>query len=184
VEDLPRVVPFPTRPDDAPFAETPLTRAYLLAPTAAPPADADALVDLPDGSRFVYAPRAPGGAPHALAFDPFVRGNAFKPIHESDRALGALLSIAASRRLDTGAESERFFVFLRGAGLLSLENGDVHRFEPNTLGIVPAGYAARLWAQGPEDVLAIALQPRGAAPKERRTLASEIAKRRANGPPP
>ncbi|HVM45311.1 MAG TPA: hypothetical protein VM582_05195, partial [Candidatus Thermoplasmatota archaeon] len=107
--------------------------------------------------------------------------NAFKPLHESERALAALLSIAASRRLDAGAESERAFLFLRGRGLLILENGDTHHFEPHTLAVVPPGFAARLWAQGPEDVLAVVLQPRG-GPAERRTLAGEIAKRRASAP--
>ena len=179
MDELPRVVPFPAQPSIV--AETATARIHLLAPSGDPPADTDALVALADGSRVAYAPRAGGGPPATLEYDPFVRGNAFLKLHESPRALGALLSIAASRRLDTGAESERVFVFLRGTGLLSLENGDVHRFEPHTLGIVPAGFAARLWAQGPEDALAIVLQPRG-TPTEKRTLASEIAKRRSPHP--
>lgn len=181
MEELPRVVPLPEKGAPAPFAESSQMRAYVLAPGAAAPPEADALVELGDGTRFAYAPRAPGGEPALLAPDPFLRGNAFKPLHESERALAALLSIAAARRLDTGAESERAFLFLRGQGLLSLENGDVMRFEPRTLGIVPAGYAARLWSQGPEDVLAVVLQPRG-PPEEKRTLASEIARRRSGGP--
>lgn len=179
MEELPRVVPFPERPSLV--AETTHARVHLLGPSGELPADTDAVVELADGARIAYAPREPGGPATALKFDPFTRGNAFQPLHESPRALAALLSLAAARRLDTGAESERVFVFLRGRGLLSLENGDVHRFEPHTLGIAPAGYPARLWAQGPEDVLAIALQPRG-VPTEKRTLAGEIAKRRQPRP--
>ena len=181
MDELPRVVPFPTQPADEPFAQSAHARVHLVGPSGALPADTDAVVELPDGSRIAYVPRVPGGPASVLKVDPFVRGNAFKPLHESPRALAAQLSIAAARRLDTGAESERVFVFLRGVGLLSLANGDVHRFEPNTLGIVPAGFAARLWSQGPEDVLAVALQPR-VAPAEKRTLASEIAKRKAAQP--
>lgn len=159
--------------------ETPHSRVYLLPPGGAPPPDTDAVLDLPDGGRVAYAPREPGGPATQLALDPFVRGNAFKPLHQSERALSALLSLAASRRLDTGPESERIFLFLRGPGLLSLANEDVQRFGPNTLAIVPAGEPARLWAQGPEDMLAVVFQPRS-APAERRTLASEIAKRRTS----
>lgn len=177
MEELPRVAPFPAGP--GPIDRTPHARLHLLAPSDAPPADTDALVPLADGSRVAYVPQAPGGPATELKVDPFLRGNAFVKLHESPRALAALLSIAAARRMDAGAESERVFVFLRGTGLLSLENGDVHRFEPNTLAIVPAGFAARLWAQGPEDVLAVVLQPRGVA-AEKRTLASEIAKRRGD----
>lgn len=176
--DLPRVIVFPPRPTDEPLAESAHMRAHLLAPGAPAPDDTDALIVLPDASRFAYVPRAPGGPAATLAPDPLARGNSFKPLHESERALVAQLSIAASRRLDTGPESERVFLFLRGRGLLSLENGDALRFEPNQLGIVPAGYSARLWAQGPEDVLAVVFQPR-APPSEKRTLAGEIAKRRA-----
>lgn len=175
MDELPRVVPFPGQPSL--FAETAHARVHLVGPSAALPPDTDAVVELADGGRIAYAPREPGGPAALLKVDPFARGNSFQPLHESPRALAALLSIAAARRLDTGAESERVFVFLRGRGLLSLENGDVHRFEPHTLGIVPAGFTARVWAQGPEDVLAVVLQPRGSV-GEKRTLASEIAKRR------
>lgn len=181
MEELPRVAPFPAGPGA--IDQTPHARVLLLAPSDPPPADTDALIPLADGSRIAYVPRAPGGPATELKVDPFLRGNAFEKIHESPRALAALLSIAAARRMDAGADSERVFVFLRGAGLLSLENGDVHRFEPNTLAIVPAGFAARLWAQGPEDVLAVVLQPRGVA-AQKRTLASEIAKQRHPGPGP
>lgn len=181
MEDLPRVVALPARPTPEPIVETPTTRAFLAAPGGALPPEADAVVELPQGGRFVYAPRAPGGPASELTVDPMARGNSFKPLHESARALAAQLSIAASRRLDTGPESERVFLFLRGQGLLSLENGDALRFGPGDVGVVPAGYAARLWAQGPEDVLAIVLQPRGAS-GEKRTLASEIAKRRTIQP--
>lgn len=179
VDDLPRLVALPPRPDAVvPFVETPHTRAFLLAPGATPPQGTDAVVELPDGGRFAYVPRAPSeDAPRELAIDPTLRGNQFRPLHETTRALGALLSLAASRRLDSGPESERMFLFLRGPGLLSLENGDALRFGPGMLGVVPAGEPARLWAQGPEDMLALVLQPR-APPQERRTLAGEIAKRR------
>lgn len=176
--DVPRVVDLPTRPDArVPFVETTHSRVYLLPPGGAAPPDTDALLDLPDGARVAYAPRAPGGPAVEIAVDPFVRGNAFKPLHQSERALAALLSLATSRRLDTGPESERIFLILRGPGLLSFANEDVQRFGPNMLAVAPAGEPARLWAQGPEDVLAVVFQPRG-APEERRTLASEIAKRR------
>lgn len=177
--DETRLVELPARPDAlVPFVETARSRVYLLPAGGAPPPDTDAVVDLPDGRRVAYAPREPGGPATPLALDPFVRGNAFKPLHQSERALSALLSLAASRRLDTGPESERIFLFLRGPGLLSLANEDAHRFGPGMLAVVPAGEPARLWAQGPEDVLAVVFQPRG-EPAERRTLAGEIAKRRA-----
>jgi hypothetical protein len=179
VQDAPRLVELPTRPDAiVPFLETAHSRAYLLAPGVAVPDGTDAVLHLPDGARLAYAPRAPGGAePTTLAVDPMMRGNSFKPLYQSDRALAAQLSIAASRRVDTGPESERVFLFLRGPGLLSLANEDVHRFGPMSLAIVPAGEPARLWAQGPEDALVVVFQPRGAA-EPRRTLRGEIAKRR------
>ena len=178
MDDLARLVELPTRPDAlVPFIETSTTRVFLLALGTPAPPGTDALVEMPDGARVAYAPRAPGGPPAALAIDPMLRGNQFRPLHESPRALAALLSLAASRRLDTGPESERVFLFLRGPGLLSLENGDALRFGPGSVGVVPAGEPARLWAQGPEDVLAVAFQPR-APPRPRRTLSGEIAKRR------
>lgn len=174
-----QVVPFPPRPSsDAPLLETPHTRAYLVAPGATWPAGSDVILQLPDGARFAYVPTAAGPGPAEVTIDPFVRGNSFKPLHDSPRALSALLSIAAARRVDTGPESERVFVFLRGSGLVFEENGDTHRFEPNTVCLAPAGEPARVWAQGPEDVLAIVLQPKGQQ-AERRTLKSEIAKKRA-----
>jgi mannose-6-phosphate isomerase-like protein (cupin superfamily) len=75
--------------------------------------------------------------------------------------------------METGPQSERVFVILRGTGLVFLENGDQLRFGPGDAAVVPAGEPARVWAQGPDDVLAVVLQPRGeAAP--RRTLAGEI----------
>ena len=179
MQDDPRLVALPPRPDAlVPFVETTHSRAFLLAPGTQVPDGADAVLHLPDGARFVYVPRAPSAAPPAtLAVDPMMRGNAFRPLHQSERALAAQLSIAAARRVDTGPESERLFLFLRGPGLISLENEEVLRFGPMTLAVVPAGEPARLWAQGPEDVLAVVFQPRG-LPEVRRTLAGEIAKRR------
>jgi hypothetical protein len=59
-----------------------------------------------------------------------------------------------------------------------MENGDTHRFAPGWAGVVPPGEPARVWAQGPEDVLAVVMQPAGQR-EEKRTLAGELAKRRA-----
>lgn len=173
-----QVVPFPARPSaEAPVVESERTRAFVLPAGAALPEGADLVFDLSDGSRFAYVPRAPGGPVQERAIDPFARGNKFAPLHESERALSALLSIAAGRRVDTGPESERLFVFLRGPGLLFEENGDTHRFAPHQCALVPAGEPARVWAQGPEDALVVVCQPKGEA-VARRTLAGEIAKRR------
>lgn len=179
MDDLAAVAPLPPRPTAAPVLESPAARVYLLAPGAAPPEGTDALLPLPDGARIAYAPKeGAADAPAQLDIDPFIRGNAFHPLHASARAESALVSIAASRRMDAGPESERVFVGLRGKALLSLENGDVHKIEPNTVAFVRAGESARVWAQGPEDFLAVVFQPRHER-AERRTLASEIAKRRS-----
>lgn len=180
VDDLAGVAPLPPRPTDAPVLDTGLSRVYALPPGAPAPPGADATLALPDATRVAYV-LAGEGAPTELLVDPFVRGNAFQPLHASARAQSALVSLAAGRRLDMGPESERVLVFLRGRGLLSLDNGDVHRFEPHHVGFVRAGEAARLWAQGPEDVLAVVFQPRGGR-QEKRTLASEIARRRSEAP--
>jgi len=167
----------PARASAEPVLESAHSRSFLLAPRAELPNGTDAVIDLADSSRFAYAPRAPdASAPTMaaqLAIDPFVRGNAFRPLHESSRALSALLSIAAGRRVDTGADSERTFLFLRGAGLVFEENGDTHRFEPNHVALVPPGEPARVWAQGPEDALVIVFQPKGVS-APRRTLRREI----------
>lgn len=157
--------------------ETEHSTCYHLPPSGAEPADADLVFALADGTRFAYAPRgAPGGA-HEAQVDAFLRGNAFRPMHDSPRVLAATLSIAAGRRMETGPESERLFLFLRGVGLVFLENGDTVKFEPGSVVAVTPGAGARVWAQGPEDALAVVMQPRGAeAP--RRTLAGEVARRR------
>lgn len=181
MDELARAIDLPQRPTAEAFAETTHARLYVLAPGAPLPEAADVSFTLPDGSRFAYAPRAPGGPAQEVAIDPMLRGNAFKPLHQSPRALSALLSLAASRRVDTGPESERVFLFLRGTGLVSLENNDVIRFNPNVAVVVPAGEPARVWCQGPEDALAVVLQPQGMR-EERRTLAGEIAKRRVGQP--
>lgn len=179
VETLTRTLPLPATGKGAPVVETPHARAYVLAPSESVPTDTEVIFTLPSSARFAYAPRADAaGTLHELTLDVMLRGNAFKPLHESPRALAAILSIAQSRRLETGPESERVFVFLRGSGLVFLENGDTHKYEPNTLAFVPAGEPARVWAQGPHDTLAIVLQP-NVARAERRTLAGEIAKRQA-----
>lgn len=177
--DTVRVEPLPARPSpDAPIVASAHTRVFVVGPAAPLPAGTDAVIELPDGQRFAYAPVAAGGEARTLAIDPFVRGNSFKPLHESERALAAQLSIAAGRRVETGPESERLLLVLRGAGLVFVENGDALRIEPNHVALIPAGEPARVWAQGPEDMLAIVFQPRGQQAK-RRTLAGEIAKRRA-----
>lgn len=176
------VVDLPLRAQDAPLADTPHARAFLVAPGAPAPEGADAAVDLPDGARFVYAPLAGSGsgAMPVLPVDPFLRGNAFRPLHDSPRAQAALLSVAAARRVDTGPESERMFLALRGNGLVFEENGDTHRFGPRSLVVAPAGEPARVWAQGPEDALLVVFQPKGAS-APRRTLRSEIERLRGGG---
>jgi quercetin dioxygenase-like cupin family protein len=137
-------------------------------------------VPLPDGRVAGYG----RGAGALLAVEPLA-GNAFRPLHASDATLAALLSIAAGRRMETGPESERVLVFLRGAGFVFLQNGDALRFAPGDAALLPAGEPARVWAQGPEDVLAVVLQPQGGR-AERRTLKGELEKRRqaaARAPP-
>lgn len=144
-----QVVTLPARPATEPIVASPHARAYVLPPAAPLPDGADAAFDLADGSRFVYAPEAPGTFTATLAVDPFVRGNSFKPLHDSPRALSALLSVAAGRRVDTGPESERLFLILRGVGLLFEENGDTHRIEPNSVALVPPGGAREGLGAGP-----------------------------------
>ena len=181
VDELARTLPLPERPSvDTPCVETTHARGYLLPPAGPLPEGCDLVFGLPGALRFAYVPRTPAqGVPaREVEVDPFLRGNQFRPIHQSSRALAALLSIAAGRRLETGPESERLLVFLRGTGLIFLENGDTFRFEPSHAGVVPPGEPAKVWAQGPEDVLAVVMQPAGQR-EERRTLASELAKRRA-----
>lgn len=139
---------------------------------------AEVVLPLPDGRVIGYAPEGESPAAAAeLAIDPFLRGNQFRVLHQSPRTLVALLSIAAGRRVDTGPESERVFVFLRGPGLVFAENGDTMRFAPGMAAVVPAGEPAKLWAQGPEDALLVVLQPAGQR-VERRTLKSELEKRK------
>jgi quercetin dioxygenase-like cupin family protein len=168
------------RPGDV-VTETPSSTVRLLDALAAPPPGADVVVTLHDGRRLAYAPKLPGpDAGAEVVPDPLLRGNAFLPVHESTRSLAALVSLAASRRLETGPESERVFVVARGPGLVFLENGDSFRFEPGSIVVVPPGEPAKVWAQGPDDALFVVLQPRATAEK-RRTLAGEIAKRRAQG---
>lgn len=175
------------RPDAVvPAFETPAARCYHLPPGGAAPAGTEVVMPLPDATRLAYAPRGNEGVVAVeLPVDPLLRGNAFSPLHQSAITQVALLSVAAARRVDVGPESERVFVILRGLGLVFLDNGDTFRIEPGTWAFIPAGEAARLWAQGPEDLLAIALQPAGQR-AERRTLAGELAKlkeRRAPGAP-
>ena len=129
-------------------------------------------VPLADGRVAGYG----AGPGHVLRVEP-LSGNAFQPVHASATTLAAVLSIAAGRRMETGPESERVLVFLRGAGLVFLQNGDEMRFQPGDAALLPAGEPARVWAQGPEDVLAVVVQPVG-APAERRTLKGELEKRR------
>lgn len=129
-------------------------------------------VRLPDGRLVGYG----RGAGAVLGVEP-LSGNGFRPLHESASTLAALLSIAAGRRLETGPESDRVLVFLRGSGLVFLQNGDAQRFAPGDATFLPAGEPARVWAQGPEDVLAVVVQPRGAS-AERRTLRGELERRR------
>lgn len=165
---------------DGLVTQTPRSSCVVLSFGAAPPPGADLVVALDDGRRLAFVPLVEGpGAGGEVVPDPLLRGNAFLPVHESGRALAAMLSVAASRRVETGPESERVFVFLRGRGLVFLENGDTFGFEPGTLVVVPPGEPARVWSQGPDDALVVVLQPRGAEPERRRTLAGEIAKRRA-----
>jgi hypothetical protein len=166
-------------PDAAkPAFETPAARGFRLPPGGPVPAGCEIVATLPDATRFAYAPRAEAPAEaREVALDPLLRGNAFRPLHESATTLAAALSVAGGRRLDTGPESERVLLFLRGNALLFLDNGDTFRAEPMHWAFVPAGEPLRVWAQGPEDALALVVQPRG-PPVERRTLAGELAKRR------
>lgn len=129
-------------------------------------------VPLPDGRVVGYG----AGAGVVLSVEP-LSGNAFRPMHQSSTTLAALLSIAAGRRMETGPESERVLVFLRGNGLVFLQNGDEMRFRAGDAALLPAGEPARVWAQGPEDVLAVVLQPAGQT-AVRRTLKGELEKRR------
>lgn len=166
------------RPGDA-VARTPHSQAMLLDVEGAPPEGADAVVVLADGRRLAYLPALPGpDAGSRIVPDPLMRGNAFVPVHESPRSLGALISVAASRRVGMGPESERVLVFLRGEGMVFLENEDILKFAPGTLVVLPPGEPARVWSQGPEDALLAVLQPQGQQ-AERRTLAGEVARRRA-----
>lgn len=142
--------------------------------------DAEVLVDLPQGFVAAYAPKLAGVAARKRVVVEPLSGNAFRLVHESDRAQAALVSIAAARRLESGPQSERVFVFLRGKGLVFFENGDTLPFASGDAVVLPAGEAVRVWAQGPDDVLAVVLQPR-MAEAPRRTLAAEIAKRRQEG---
>lgn len=161
--------------------ESPFARVHHLAPSTSVPPGTEVLVALPTGARVAYEPVAPGeAAQRELPVDPMMRGNSFTPLHDSPRALAAALSVAAGRRVETGPESERVLVILRGVGLVFQENGDTHRFEAGNLAFLPAGEPARLWAQGPEDVLAVALQP-NVARAQRRTLAGEVARRKTTG---
>lgn len=182
MDETARTLPLPERPSlEAPAVETAHARGYLLSPVGALPAGTDLAFGLPGALRFAYVPRAEaaaGAAAREVEVDPFLRGNQFRPIHESSRSLAALLSIAAGRRLETGPESERLLVFLRGRGLVFLENGDTLPFQAGHVGVVPAGEPARVWSQGPDDVLAVVIQPQGMR-EARRTLAGELAKRRA-----
>lgn len=172
------------RPDTVvPAFETPAAACYHLPPGAAAPSGCEVVVPLPDATRLAYLPRAAQASVAVeVPIDPLLRGNAFRPLHQSAATLVAALSVAAARRVDVGPESERIFLVLRGIGLLFLDNGDTFRLEPGTWAFVPAGEGARLWAQGPEDLLAVALQPAGQK-VERRTLAGELAKLKARKDP-
>jgi hypothetical protein len=178
VEELPAARPFGVPDASQPAFETPASRVLLLPPGGPLPEGCEAFVPLPDATRVAYVSRAAPGSAVEIAPDPFLRGNKFVPVHASATTLGALLSIAAGRRLDTGPDSERVLLILRGKGLVFLDNGDTMPVEAGWWAFVPGGEGARVWSQGPDDMLAVALQPRG-PPVERRTLAGELAKRRA-----
>ena len=182
METLAAARPFAAPDAAAPAFETPAARVFLLPPGGALPEGTEAVVLLPDATRVAYVSRAAPGAAVEIAPDPFLRGNKFQPVHASATTLGAMLSIAAGRRLDTGPESERVLLILRGVGLVFLDNGDTMRIEPGSWAFVPGGEPARVWSQGPDDMLAVVIQPRG-PPVEKRTLAGELAKRRATQGP-
>lgn len=180
MEESASVVRVRDQPTGSVVFDTPHARVTLLGVDEDAPAGVDVRVVLADGRQLAYAPTTPGADEGATVVpDPLFGGNAFRPRHQSLRSLAAELSIAAGRRLETGPESERVLIVLRGAGLVFLENGDTHRFEPGDAVLVPAGEPARVWAQE-EDVHAVVLQPAGAA-VARRTLAGEIARRRDEG---
>lgn len=180
MEDLARTQPLPEAPSlETPAVETTHARGFVVGAASPLPDGCEVVFPLPSMARFAYVPRAVGPAAQAeVAADPFLRGNQFKLLHDSPRALAAAISIAANRRVEMGPESERLLVFLRGQGLVFLENGDTFRFAPGDVAVLPAGEPARVWCQGPDDALAVVLQPR-AERAERRTLAGEIQKRRA-----
>lgn len=182
MDELALTKPLPPSPSTEPVLETPAGRLVLVAARGPLPEGTDVALLLPDATRIAYVPRAPGGEAKGVQADPFLRGNQFKPLHASPRALAAQLSIAPSRRVETGPESERVFVFLRGSGLVFLNNGDVFRFEAHHVGFIPAGEPALVWSQGPEDALVIVFQPAGQQ-AERRTLAGELAKLKAKREP-
>lgn len=178
MDEVAHTLQLPPEPSDAPVLETAHARAYRLAPGASLPEGTDVAFTLRDGTTFAYAPAAAAAAAPALVrVDPFLKGNHFQPLHESPRALAALISVAQQRRVEMGPESERLVVFLRGHGLVFLENGDTMKWAEGFVALLPAGIPARVWAQGPDDMLAVVLQPTGSR-EPRRTLASEIAKKR------
>jgi hypothetical protein len=151
---------------------------HVLAEGAALPPSCDAAFVLPGKALVAFEPlpSAPG-ARAMLAVDAQLRENAFRPLHASARSHAALLSLAVARRMESGPESERALVFLRGSGLVFLENGDALRFAPLSAALLPAGEPAAVWAQGPEDALAVVFQPVMPA-AAKRTLAGELAARR------
>lgn len=159
---------------DAPLVETlPAAGPALRGRLVVGGASFEVGVPLPDGRVAGYG--AGGGAGRVLAVEPLA-GNAFRPLHDSSTVLAALLSIAAGRRLETGPESERVLVFLRGRGLVFLQNGDTLPYAAGDAALLPAGEPARVWAQGPEDALAVVLQPKG-EPAPRRTLKAALRER-------
>ncbi len=179
MEDVPRVARIGT---DSVVYESQRSRGLLVPVGDKAPEGTDVLVALPDGRRLAYLPTPPSpDMPTDVVADPLIRGNAFVPVHESAHSLAAVLSVAAGRRVNTGPESERVLVVLRGTGLVFLEKEDTIPFETGDVVVIPGGESARLWSRGPEDLLTIALQPKG-EPEKRRTLASEIAKRKEQPP--
>ncbi len=145
----------------------------------AAPAGAEIIIPFPGGG-LAYVPMEPAPTdPVTVSPDVKLAGNAFLPVHESARCRAAVINLSATRSVTMGPESARIVIPVRGSGLVFLDNGDNLNVKPGVITILPAGESARAWSRGPDDLLMVVLQPGDDAPAERRTLASEIARRKA-----
>lgn len=117
-------------------------------------------------------------------------GNAFVPLYESERSACALFHVEAGRRMHTGPESERTFLFLGGTGLVFLEEGTTVPIRAGDVAVLAPGYPARIWARGPEPLSGVVFQPvmeraeRRSLRGELTRLKDELAKRQQERPGP